>query len=118
MRRTGIAAAVSLALCLAALGGCETTTSGGAVGAERSQLMLVSSGQLDQMSAQGYAQLKSEAAAKGTLNTDGALLQRLRSVAARLEPQTRVFRPDAPGWNWEVNMINSDQLNAFCMPGG
>ncbi len=55
-------AAISLGLALAALGGCETTTTGGAVGANRSQLMLVSSAQLDQMSAQAYAKLQADAA--------------------------------------------------------
>jgi predicted Zn-dependent protease len=110
----------TLSLCLSALvlGGCETTTAGGAVGADRSQLMLVSSEQMDQMSAQGYAKLKSEASAKGALNRDPAMLQRVRRIASRLEPQTRTFRPDAPGWKWEVNVIESNELNAFCMPGG
>jgi predicted Zn-dependent protease len=46
------------------------------------------------------------------------MLARVRAVAARLQPQTRVFRSDAPDWNWEVNVIQSDDLNAFCMPGG
>src|SRR3972149_6168608 len=110
--------AISFSLSALALGGCQTTTSGGAVGAERKQLMLVSSQELDQMAAQGYNKLKAEAAAKGTLNTDGAMLQRVRAVAARIEPQTRVFRADAPGWKWEVNVITGNELNAFCMPGG
>jgi len=100
------------------LGGCETTTSGGSVGTDRKQLLLVSSQQLDQMAAQSYNKLKADAAAKGTLNTDGAMLQRVRAVAARLQPQTRIFRPDAPGWNWEVNVITRNELNAYCMPGG
>lgn len=99
-------------------GGCQTTTSGGAVGAERKQLLLVSSEQLDQMAAQSYNKLKADAAAQGTLNTDSAMHQRVRAIAARLEPQTRVFRADAPGWHWEVNVINSKELNAYCMPGG
>ncbi len=100
------------------LGGCETTTSGGAVGGDRKQLLLVSSQELDQMSAQAYTKLKTDAAAQGTLNQDRALLQRVSMIASRLEPQTRVFRADAPGWKWEVNVISSAQVNAFCMPGG
>jgi predicted Zn-dependent protease len=101
-----------------ALGGCQTTTSGGAVGANRSQLMLISSQQLDQMAAESYDKVKADAASQGVLNRDRAMLQRVRAITARLTPQTRVFRADAPGWNWEVNVIDSEQLNAFCMPGG
>ena len=113
-----IFAATLLCSSLAMLGGCETTTSGGVVGSNRKQLLLVSSGQLNQMSTQAYAKLKADAAAQGRLNQDHALLQRVTAIANRLEPQTRAFRPDAPGWNWEVNVISSDQINAFCMPGG
>ena len=110
--------AISISLWLAILGGCATTTTGGAVGADRSQLLLISSEQLEQTAAQGYSQLKMEATQKGVLNTDDKLVQRVRAIARRIEPQTVVFRKDAPGWNWEVNVINSDELNAFCMPGG
>lgn len=110
-----------MALCVPALlmlGGCETTTSGGAVGANRQQLMLVSSQELDQVAAQAYAKLLADASAKGTLNRDQAMLRRVRTIASRIEPQTRAFRSDAPGWKWEVNVITGNELNAFCMPGG
>lgn len=101
------------------LGGCATSTTGsGDVGADRSQLLLVSSEQLDQMGAQAYAALKTDAARLGKLNTRPELLQRVRTIAGRILPQTRVFRADAPGWNWEVNVVTSDQMNAFVMPGG
>src|SRR3972149_5944862 len=106
-----IVAAICFGQSALALGGCQTTTSGGAGGAGRKQLMLVSSQELEQMAAQSYNKLKADAAGHGTLNTDGAMLQRVRAVAARLEPQTRTFRPDAPAWKWEVNVINSDELN-------
>lgn len=115
--RTFIAAMIC-GLSLAALSGCETTTSGGVVGANRSQMMLVSSAQLDQVAAQSYAKLLSDASSKGVLNQNPAMLQRVRAIAARLEAQTGIFRADAPGWQWQVNTVTSNQLNAFCMPGG
>lgn len=107
--------ALALALLITA---CSSTTESGAVGASRSQLLLVSSAELDQMAAQSYNKLKTEATAAGKLNTDAAMLARIRAVAARIQPQTAVFRGDAPRWPWEVNLIESEQLNAFCMPGG
>lgn len=113
-----LAACLLCASSLAMLSGCETTTTGGVVGSNRKQLLLVSSQELNQMSAEAYAKLKAEASAKGVLNRDQALLQRVKAIAGRIEPQTRTFRQDAPGWNWEANVISDDQINAFAMPGG
>lgn len=112
---------ISIALAAVVLGsttGCQSTTSGGAVGAERRQLLLVSSAELDQMAVKAYSQLQADSRKKGTLNTEPALTNRVRAIASRITPQTRAFRADAPGWKWEVNTISSDELNAFCMPGG
>jgi predicted Zn-dependent protease len=112
---------IALVLAIAAAGGtasCQSTTTGGTVGAERKQLLLVSSDQLNQMATKAYNQLQSESAKKGVLNTDAAMTRRVRAIASRITPQTRVFRADAPAWKWEVNVINSKELNAFCMPGG
>jgi len=119
MFQTRIVPAVALCVfSLLALDGCQSTTSGGAVGADRKQLLLVSSAQLEQMAAQAYSKLRSESASKGTLNSDPALTRRVRAIASRITPQTRAFRADAPGWKWEINVISGDELNAFCMPGG
>jgi predicted Zn-dependent protease len=108
------AAAVTLAT------GCGTTrtTQAGAVGVDRSQAMLVSSRQVNQSAEKQYAQAVAQARQKGALNRDAAQTERVRAIANRLIPQTAVFRPDAAGWRWEVNVIASDQLNAWCMPGG
>jgi len=111
-------AATLTAVVMGATAGCQSTTSGGVVGAERKQLLLVSSEQLDEMAVKAYAQLQTESAKKGVLNTDAALTRRVRAIAARITPQTRAFRADAPDWKWEVNVISSKELNAFCMPGG
>src|SRR3954451_8716828 len=109
---------LGIGLALLTLAGCETTTSGGAVGADRSQLMLVSSAELDQMAAQSYAKLLADAAHGGTLHRDAARVKPGRAVGSRIEPQTAVFRRDAPKWKWEVNVLAGQDLNAFCMPGG
>src|SRR5712671_7867752 len=105
-----------------ALTACETvqTTQGGAVGVERRQSMssLVSSSQMDRSAAQAYRQVIAEAGKKNQLNRDPAQVERVRGIASRLIPSTAAFRADAPNWNWEVNVISSDEVNAWCMPGG
>lgn len=80
---------------------------------------LVPAGQLEQASAQEYAQLKRQAAEKGALAPDShPQLRRLRAIAQRILPNAPRFNPRAARWKWEVNLIGSQQINAFCMPGG
>jgi predicted Zn-dependent protease len=43
---------------------------------------------------------------------------RLRAIAARIIPFATPWNERAAQWKWEVNLIGSTQLNAFCMPGG
>jgi Zn-dependent protease with chaperone function len=100
------------------LGACASTTQQGTVGVERKQLLLVSSSEMEQGAVQAYAGMVSKAQQKGALNQNPQEVARVRAVAARLIPQTAVFRPDAPGWKWEVNVISSKEINAWCMPGG
>ncbi len=104
---------------LISLTACTTTsTKKGTVGIEREQLLLVSEAEMVNGGKLAYASVLKEAKQTKTLNTNSVLLQRVRRVANRLIPQTAVFRKDAPSWAWEVNVIQSDQLNAWCMPGG
>jgi Zn-dependent protease with chaperone function len=110
----GAVAAVSL------LVACQSvqTTQGGAVGIERSQRMLISSAEMDQSATSQYAQVLAQEKQKNTLNKNAAQVKRVRAIADRLIPHTAVFRPDATSWKWEVNVITSDEANAWCMPGG
>ena len=103
-----------------ALASCQTvqTTQPGAVGVERQQSMLLSSSQVDKSAAQAYRQEMKKAAGKNALNRDAAQVARVKAVAQRLIPATAAFRPDAPRWAWEVNVITSGDVNAWCMPGG
>lgn len=94
------------------------TTSAGAVGVDRQQNMLVSSAEVNRSAEKAYARTIQEARAKNMLNRDPAQVRRVRGISARLTAVTGVFRPDAPGWRWETNVIRSNELNAWCMPGG
>ncbi len=96
----------------------KSTTSGGSVGADREQLMLVSAEEMDTAAKEQYAQVLDEAQKAGTLNKDKAVYNRVQAVAKKLIAQTGVFREDALKWDWQVNVITEDTVNAWCMPGG
>ncbi|MGH8765426.1 MAG: M48 family metallopeptidase [Burkholderiales bacterium] len=100
--------------------GCVSvnTTQPGAVGVSRSQTMLVSSASINKSADTAYRQTIGEAQKKGQLNRDAVQVARVRGIAGRLIPQTGAFRTDAPAWKWEVNVITSKEVNAWCMPGG
>lgn len=114
IRRLLIVAAALLAA------GCQTvqTTQPGAVGVDRKQHMLVSEEEIEKGSQEAYHQELQKAKDKRALNTDQPTYQRVQTIARRLIPQTGAFRPDAPQWNWEVNVQTTDDVNAYCMPGG
>jgi predicted Zn-dependent protease len=121
MKKTLIAS--TLALALALLSACQqvNTTQGGAVGANRKQSMstLLSSQDVDKMAAAAYSDTINKARQKNILlPANNPMTLRVKAIAARLIPQTAVFRPEAVNWQWEVNVENSPELNAYCMAGG
>lgn len=80
----------------------------------------VSADQVEQGANQQYRQLLQQAAGKGVpvASKNEPQLQRLRYIAARIIPFTPECNERARQWRWEVNLIGSGDLNAFCMPGG
>jgi predicted Zn-dependent protease len=109
-----------LALAAVVLTACQSvqTTQPGAVGVDRKQLMLVAEEDIDRGAQEAYSQELNKARSKGALNSDKATYDRIQAITHRLIPQTTVFRPDAAQWKWEVNVETSEQVNAYCMPGG
>ena len=103
-----------------ALVACETvqTTQGGVVGVNREQRMAVAPEAIEQAAREQYGQLIAQERQKGTLNRNPAQVERVRAIASRIVPQTVHFRPDARNWAWEVNVLTSPEVNAWCMPGG
>ena len=80
---------------------------------------LVSADAVERSSQQQYAQMLQQAASKNALAPpDNAQLKRLRGIAQRLIPFAIPWNERARQWQWEVNLIGSSQINAFCMPGG
>ena len=88
------------------------------VDVKRSRLLLLPKSTVENSSAQQYAQMMRAAAQKNALNTDPTQLERLRRIARTLIPPAARFNEDSKRWRWEVNLISSRQVNAFCMPGG
>ncbi|MEW6704364.1 MAG: M48 family metalloprotease [Pseudomonadota bacterium] len=80
---------------------------------------LVPAEQIEQAADQQYRQMVQQAAQKRALAPpDHPQVQRLRAIAQRIIPYTNDWNERARRWNWEVNLIGSKDLNAFCMPGG
>jgi len=89
------------------------------VGSASSMRKLVPAGQLEAAAAQQYAQMLAEAKSKRALAPDdNPQLQQLRAIAQKLIPFAMPWNERAKQWHWEVNLIGSKQINAFCMPGG
>jgi len=91
----------------------------GEVGKESRFTKLVSAEQVETAAAQQYAQMLREAAQQRALApAEHPQVQRLRSIAQRIIPFSPPWNGRAKQWRWEVNLIGSKQINAFCMPGG
>lgn len=66
-----------------------------------------------------YQQTLTQAAKQHALGpADHPQVQRLRSIMDKIIPFTSAWNPRAQQWKWEVNLIGSNQINAYCMPGG
>jgi predicted Zn-dependent protease len=89
------------------------------VGPRSSFSKLVSAEQIEEAAGQQYAQMMSQARSKRALAPDDhPQVVRLRAIAQRIVPFTDEWNERAKQWRWEVNLLGSSQINAFCMPGG
>ena len=119
---------MTLVVGLALLSGCVTTGGGsslsgpgdGVAVGEASQLRkLVPAAQLERSAAQQFEAMKKKAQEKkALLPASDPSVVRLNRIAQRLKPFANQWNPDAVRWTWEVAVFQSDQINAFCMPGG
>lgn len=106
------------ALLAGAMGGA-LAREGVEVDKQSSLARLVPAEQLEGAARQQYGQMIAEARAKKMLAPDDhPQTVRLREIAQRIIPFSDTWNARARQWKWEVNLIGSKELNAFCMPGG
>ena len=86
----------------------------------RRQLKLVNTGSLQEMSSREYSQFLKE----NKLSTDAAATASVKRVGNNIRLAVEKFfaeRGDSAqlaGYQWEFNLIQSDEVNAWAMPGG
>ena len=89
------------------------------VGSASTLRKLVPAETLERSAAQQYQQMLEQARAKRALAPpEHPQLQRLHAIAKRLIAFAMPWNDRSRQWRWEVNLIGSQQINAFCMPGG
>lgn len=100
-------------------GGSGWAREGVDVGKNSAFSQLVPADSVERSSLEQYAQMLEQAAEKKALaSKDHPQLRRLRDIANKIIPHALPWNPRAANWQWEVNLIGSKQINAFCMPGG
>ena len=109
----------ALLLALPVLTTAQQREGGVDVGKNSAFSNLVPAADVERTAQQQYAQLLQKAAEQKALGPDNhPQVLRLRAIARKIIPHALVWNPRAKDWKWEVNLIGSKQVNAFCMPGG
>jgi predicted Zn-dependent protease len=117
VRNLTLAALSALLLCGVLLHspGCTTVAITG-----RQQLNLISDGEMLAMSSEQYGTFMKE----NKPGKDTASARMIRRVGQKIQGAVeKYFRdnglaPELNGYAWEFNLVQSDEVNAWCMPGG
>lgn len=73
---------------------------------------------LNANAAKGYNQIINQARSHGELDTTSVTARRVYSVFNRMKPYANQANKTGVAFNWEMNVVKDDELNAFAMPGG
>jgi predicted Zn-dependent protease len=107
---------LSIALLFLVLGCSRNAVTG------RKQLALLNEGQLQQMALQEYKSfLTTNKVVSTSVNKDAEMVQRVgqRLVKAITSYYSeKGMSNELEGYQWEYNLVDSKEVNAWCMPGG
>ncbi len=104
-----------LTVLILALAACATVP-----GTGRSQLSLVGDSDLNAMAATQYKEMIQ----KGPLSTSRKDTEMIHRVGTKISRAAEEYlrehglASEIPSYKWEFNLIQSSDVNAFCMPGG
>ncbi|ASK27994.1 M48 family metallopeptidase [Neisseria chenwenguii] len=73
---------------------------------------------LNQNAAKSYAQVLNQAKSKHALDVSSPTAQRVYRVFNRLRPYADRANQTGVRFNWQMNVIRSNEMNAWAMPGG
>jgi Zn-dependent protease with chaperone function len=108
--------------CIACMGlgaGFAHAREGVEVGKNSQFAKLVPAADIEKAAAGQYQKMLQEASAQNALlPANHPQTVRLRNIAQKIIPFSYEWNSRAKAWQWEVNILSSKQINAFCMPGG
>ena len=107
-----------LLIFLVLISGCVTTTSNTESDVSRMQFLLLPEFLAMNLAEDSYRQEIKSAEKNNKLNNDKEELDKVKRITYRLIDHIHVFREDAINWKWEINIQDSEEVNAYCMPGG
>ncbi len=117
--RAAVLGLLAVLLAVPALTPAQQREGGVDVGGNSAFSNLVPAADVERSAQQQYGQLLQKAAdQKALAPANHPQVVRLRAIAQKIIPHALVWNPRAKDWKWEVNLIGSKQINAFCMPGG
>ncbi len=106
---------IAAIILVGAVGGCSSVPLTG-----RSRVNLVSDDVILTSSFQQYRDFMS----KASISSDARQTQRVRTIGSKIAQATDAYlrtvglESEAKLFQWEFNLVRSDEVNAFCMPGG
>ncbi|PIT10009.1 deoxyribonuclease HsdR [Snodgrassella alvi] len=99
---------ITLSAIYIALGGC----------AQVADVLGYDTQTLNATAAKSYNQMMGQAKAEGVIETNTLVARRVRAVFQRLVPYANAANQTGVPFDWQLNVIRSDEPNAFAMPGG
>jgi len=115
MLRCQISLLLTVVVLSTLLAGCATVPMTG-----RKQLTIIPDGEMNAMSFQQYDQVLAES----QLSQDAEATAAIKRVGAKIQGAVEQYfeqngwSAHLKGYKWEFNLIESEQINAWCMPGG